>query len=93
MTDFRPLGRTPEQIADAIEHWFVEGAADGFNIMNDVYPDGLATFVDHVVPILQKRELFRREYEASTLRGHYGLVRPVSRFAPASAKIREAVPA
>ncbi|MBG0808272.1 LLM class flavin-dependent oxidoreductase [Methylosinus sp. H3A] len=71
---------TPEQVADAIEHWFVEGAADGFNIMSDVYPSGLETFVDHVVPVLQKRGLFRREYESTTLRGHYGLSRPENIF-------------
>lgn len=81
---------TPEQIADAIEHWFVEGAADGFNIMNDVYPAGLETFVDHVVPILQKRGLFRREYGAETLRGHYGLARPASIYENAE-ELRRAI--
>jgi FMN-dependent oxidoreductase (nitrilotriacetate monooxygenase family) len=63
---------TPERIADALEEWFTNGAADGFNIMCDTYPDGLEQFVDHVVPILQRRGLFRREYAATTLRGHYG---------------------
>ncbi|MDE1996560.1 MAG: LLM class flavin-dependent oxidoreductase [Rhizobiaceae bacterium] len=63
----------PEQIADTIEDWFRSGAADGFNIMLDVFPDGLERFVDTVVPILQSRGLFRREYESATLRGHYGL--------------------
>jgi len=71
----------PEQIADTIEHWVTEGAADGFNIMSDVFPSGLAAFVDHVVPELQRRRLFRREYEGKTLRDHYGLPRPASRFA------------
>jgi hypothetical protein len=68
-------------VADAIQEWFDAGAADGFNIMPPVLPSGLETFVDQVVPILQERGLFRREYTASTLRGHYGLERPVSRYA------------
>ena len=57
---------SPEQIADTIEHWFDERAADGFNIMSDVYPSGLEAFVDHVVPVLQKRGIYRREYAGST---------------------------
>lgn len=72
---------TPEQIADTMEEWFREGAADGFNIMNDVYPSGLASFVDHVIPILQKRGIFRTEYEGRTLRSHYGLEAPRNVFA------------
>ncbi|MBR1222159.1 LLM class flavin-dependent oxidoreductase [Bradyrhizobium sp. U87765 SZCCT0131] len=72
---------TPEQIADDIETWFRAGAADGFNLMPDVLPTGLATFVDEIVPILQRRGLFRRDYEGPTLRDHFGLQRPPSRFA------------
>jgi FMN-dependent oxidoreductase (nitrilotriacetate monooxygenase family) len=71
---------SPEQLADAIEEWFVAGAVDGFNIMPDVEPSGLEAFVEHVVPILRKRGLFRHEYEGSTLRDHLGLFRPPSRF-------------
>ncbi|BCP55542.1 monooxygenase [Kaistia sp. 32K] len=67
---------SPEQIADHIQSWFEAGAADGFNIMSDVYPDGLAAFSDHVVPVLQKRGLFRTEYEGRTLREHYGVPAP-----------------
>jgi alkanesulfonate monooxygenase SsuD/methylene tetrahydromethanopterin reductase-like flavin-dependent oxidoreductase (luciferase family) len=70
----------PEQIADTMEHWVRERAADGFNIMCDVFPSGLVAFVDHVVPELQKRGLFRREYSEATLRERYGLPRPRSRF-------------
>ena len=66
---------SPERIADAIEEWFVAGAVDGFNLMPDVFPSGLELFVDHVVPILRKRGLFRREYRHATLRGHLGLER------------------
>jgi len=71
----------PEQIADTMEHWVRESAADGFNIMCDVFPSGLVAFVDHVVPELQKRGLFRREYSGATLRDRYRLPRPQSRFA------------
>jgi FMN-dependent oxidoreductase (nitrilotriacetate monooxygenase family) len=70
---------TPEQVADAITHWYDEGAADGFNIMPPVLPSGLSSFVDHVVPILQRRDLFRTEYEGRTLRDNYGLPRPANR--------------
>ncbi|MEP9383530.1 LLM class flavin-dependent oxidoreductase [Nocardioides sp. KR10-350] len=72
---------TPEQIADTIEHWFREGAADGFNLMPDVLPAGLTTFVDEVVPLLRQRGLFRHEYAGQTLRDHLGLPRPASRYA------------
>ena len=68
---------TPEQIADRMEQWVREGGADGFNLMPPSQPHSLADFVDHVVPVLQQRGLFRREYETSTLRGHLGLQRPV----------------
>jgi len=72
----RVIVGTPEQIADDIEHWFKHGAADGFNLMPDVLPDGLQDFVDGVVPILQKRGLFRTQYQGRTLREHFGLARP-----------------
>lgn len=67
---------TPDQIADVIETWFTTGASDGFNVMPATFPDGLEDFVDQVVPILRSRGLFRSEYEATTLRGHYGLPTP-----------------
>lgn len=70
---------TPEQVADAIETWFTQGAADGFNIMPPVLPSGLDAFVDHVVPILRARGLLRSEYGArQTLRERYGLPRPAN---------------
>ncbi|MBY6413502.1 LLM class flavin-dependent oxidoreductase [Rhodococcus sp. BP-252] len=59
---------TPESIADEIEAWVQAGAADGFNLMPPLYPHGLTEFVDHVVPILQARGVFRRDYAGSTLR-------------------------
>lgn len=67
---------TPEQVADDIERWFRGGAADGFNLMPDALPDGLQAFTEGVVPILQRRGLFRTEYEGTTLRDHLGLARP-----------------
>ncbi|WP_405668518.1 LLM class flavin-dependent oxidoreductase [Streptomyces sp. NBC_01527] len=76
----RTFAGTAEQVADTIEHWYDSGAADGFNIMPAVLPSGLEVFVDRVVPILQERGLFRTEYTARTLRGHYGLPRPANRL-------------
>lgn len=66
----------PEQIADTIEQWVAEGAADGFNIMTDVNPSGIENFVEHVVPILRKRGIYRHEYTGTTLREHLGLTLP-----------------
>ena len=71
---------TPEQIADLIEDWFQNGAADGFNVMPPVLPNMLDVFVAEVVPLLQRRGLFRSGYDGSTLREHYGLPRPEMRF-------------
>jgi N-acetyl-S-(2-succino)cysteine monooxygenase len=76
----RTVVGTPEQVADAIEQWFTQGAADGFNIMPPILPTGLTDFVDQVVPILQRRGLFRTEYAGATLRENLGLERPVNRF-------------
>ena len=74
----RTFTGTPEQIADTIQEWFNSGAADGFNVMAPVLPSGLSLFVDHVIPILRKRGLFRSEYSGVTLRDHYGLPRPAN---------------
>jgi N-acetyl-S-(2-succino)cysteine monooxygenase len=63
---------TPEQFADLIERWLTEGASDGFTLQPATLPGSLELFVDHVVPILQKRGLHRSEYSSSTLRGHLG---------------------
>jgi FMN-dependent oxidoreductase (nitrilotriacetate monooxygenase family) len=62
---------SPVDVADTIERWFLAGAADGFNLMPDVFPDGLEVFVDEVVPILRQRGLFRTEYTESTLRERF----------------------
>ena len=76
---------TPEQVADLIQDWFTDGAADGFNIMPPILPQMLDVFSSEVIPILQRRGLFRTEYTGTTLREHYGLDWPASAFAePAS---------
>lgn len=72
---------TPAQVADHLEEWFVKQGADGFNIMSPFLPDGLDEFVDLVVPELQRRGLFRTEYEGTMLRDHLGLSRPHNQFA------------
>lgn len=76
----REIKGTPKQIADQLEEWFENDAADGFNIMPPYLPGGLEDFVDLVVPELQRRGLFRTEYEGHTLRENLGLSRPVNRF-------------
>jgi len=71
---------TPEMIGDQMEEWLYADACDGFNIMFPYVPGGLDDFVDQVVPELQRRGLFRREYEGKTLRENLGLSRPENRF-------------
>src|ERR1700710_3041070 len=70
----------PATIADQMEEWLTTEGCDGFNIMFPFLPAGLDDFVDKVVPELQKREIFRREYEGRTLRENLGLPRPKNRF-------------
>lgn len=71
---------TPSTIADEMEEWLHEKACDGFNVMFPYLPGGLDDFVDQVVPELQRRGIFRREYKGRTLRDHLGLPRPANRF-------------
>ncbi len=70
------LAGSAETVADTLQYWFENGAADGFNIMPPFFPQGFDSFVDLVVPILQERGLFRADYEGTTLRDHLGLERP-----------------
>lgn len=72
---------SPSDVADVMEQWFTAGAADGFNILPAKSPRDIHAFVDLVVPELQRRGLFRTEYEAATLRGNLGLPPAVSRHA------------
>ena len=69
---------TPEQVADLMENWIGDGVADGFNLMPPVLPEMLDVFIAQVVPILQRRGLFRTQYEGETLRSHFGLARPAA---------------
>ncbi len=71
---------TPEHIADLIEDWFTDGVADGINLMPPVLPKMLDVFIDEVVPLLQKKGIFRTDYHGDTLREHYGLKRPDNIF-------------
>jgi FMN-dependent oxidoreductase (nitrilotriacetate monooxygenase family) len=66
---------TPARVADTLEEWFLAGAADGYNILPPYFPGAFDDFVDLVVPELQRRGLFRRDYEGMTLRDHFGLKR------------------
>ena len=77
----RTICGTATTIADDLEEWFRSGAADGFNIMPLIFPGGLEDIVDHLIPELQRRGLFRREYEGRTLRANLGLHTPVARKA------------
>jgi len=76
---------TPAMIADEMERWLFSDGCDGFNVMFPYVPGGLDDFVDQVMPELQRRGLFRREYEGVTLRENLGLPRPENRFFPPSA--------
>jgi len=71
---------TPAQVADMMEAWMDEGAADGFNITPTHLPQGIDDFVEMVVPELQRRGRFRTEYEGATLRENLGLPPYVSRW-------------
>lgn len=71
---------TPGQVADTIVEWFEGGAADGFNIMAPALPSGLEAFIEHVLPILRGKGLFREDYAGTTLREHYGLAVPANQF-------------
>lgn len=75
-----PAIGTAEDIADIFEQWFQSRACDGFNVFFPVFPNSLENFVELVIPELQRRGLFRREYSGSSLREHLGLKRPVNRF-------------
>ena len=77
---------TPKTIADTMEEWLATEASDGFNVMFSHLPGGLDDFVDKVVPELQRRGIFRREYAGPTLRDNLGLPRPRNRFFPEASR-------
>ncbi|MBS1888549.1 MAG: LLM class flavin-dependent oxidoreductase [Actinobacteria bacterium] len=78
---FGSIAGTPTQIADRIEAWLDAGAADGFNVTFADMPTSMDLFTGRVIPELQRRGLFHREYEGATLRESLGLSRPRNRFA------------
>jgi len=71
---------TPVQIVDQLQLWFENEAADGFNILPPILPSSLNDFVDLVIPELQRRGLYRTEYEGKTLRENLGLARPENQY-------------
>lgn len=81
---------TPVQIADRMQEWVEARAADGFNVIVPYFPGGLNDFVDGVILELQRRNLFRTEYESTTLRGNLGLPKPESSYAAATRELEAA---
>ncbi len=76
----RTVKGTPQRIADEMEEWFLKEGVDGFLVQPSILPGGLNEIVDLVIPELQRRGLFRTEYEGKTLRENLGLSRPASRY-------------
>jgi len=76
----RVLKGTASDIADALEEWFKGGACDGYNVLPPTFPRDLNDFCNEVIPELQRRGLFRKEYEGKTLRENLGLPYPVNRY-------------
>jgi len=83
-----PFVGTAETVADEIERWFLGQACDGFNFRVNS-PTDFALFTERVVPLLQERGLFRREYEGETLRDHLGLPFPENRHARAGQDVEQ----
>ena len=81
---------TPQQVAELLAQWFAAGAADGFHLLPATLPDGLEELASGLVPELQRRGLFRTEYEGATLREHLGLARPLSQYAGAPSEAHTA---
>ena len=67
-------------VADVMEEWFVDRACDGFVLVPPYFPAAFDEFIDLVVPELQRRGIFRRDYSGFTLREHLGLPVPLNRY-------------
>jgi len=80
MGGFCLIGTAPD-IADVMQEWFENDGCDGFNITPTHLPGGCEDFVEMVTPELQRRGLFRKEYQGRTLRENLGLKRPMNRYA------------
>ena len=74
---------TPSMVADSMQYWFENGACDGFNLIPPMFPDDFESFVDLVIPELQRRGIYRKAYEGDTLRDQLGLPVPTSHYADA----------
>jgi hypothetical protein len=72
-----------------MQEWFEAGAMDGFVLLPAHFPEAFDDFIDLVIPELQRRGLFRKEYEGTTLREHLGPPKPENRFARARSEARE----
>jgi FMN-dependent oxidoreductase (nitrilotriacetate monooxygenase family) len=79
-TGHRVLVGTAEYMANEMEKWLKEEAADGFNVVCNHYPKPFEDFCRQVVPELQRRGIFRTEYQGTTLRDHLGLRVPENRY-------------
>jgi hypothetical protein len=71
---------SPAAVADFMEEWFKDGAVDGFTLLPAHFPEAFDDFIDLVIPELQKRGLFRKDYQGTMLRDHLGLPMPQNRF-------------
>jgi len=71
---------SPTTVADLMAEWFIDGAADGFVLLPAHFPEAFDDFIDLVIPELQRRGLFRKDYQTTTLRDHLGLPKPENRF-------------
>jgi FMN-dependent oxidoreductase (nitrilotriacetate monooxygenase family) len=80
---------TPTSVADEMQEWFENGACDGFNLIPPSFPTEFEAFVDMVIPELQRRGIYRKKYEGSTLRDLLGLRVPESRYAAKGAEAAE----
>lgn len=80
---------SPEQVADLMQEWLEREACDGFMLTFPVLPSTLRDFIERVVPVLQARGIFRKDYEGRTLRDHLGLPRPVNRHVDAALAMRQ----
>jgi FMN-dependent oxidoreductase (nitrilotriacetate monooxygenase family) len=85
-TGHRVIVGTAEYMADEMEKWLKEEAADGFNVVCNHYPKPFEDFCQQVVPLLQRRGVFRTEYEGTTLRENLGLKIPENRYTRARLK-------
>jgi len=88
-TGHRVIVGTPDYMADEMQKWLEEEAADGFNVVCNHYPRPFEDFCTQVVPELQRRGIFRTEYEGATLRENLGLRKPENRYQRA-ARLKEA---